>query len=165
MPRQDTPIEVPGGTLILTRDKVLVHDLRIAVNGQTLALGGEVKLKNFAPTRLNLRADGRISGKLLEMFLPEAISSSGGSAKIEATLADTLDNPKIEGTLTFDRPFEVAPRGLRREIVLDGGSVMFSSRSVRLNAITGSIDEGRLYADGGVRFDDKWRPVDAYVST
>src|SRR5262249_60737825 len=73
------------------------------------------------------------------------------SAAVGMTLNGPVSTPALDGTVTIDRPVSFVPRSLRREVVLSSGRVRLSNREIRIaEAVTGSIEEGRIVLSGGV---------------
>jgi autotransporter translocation and assembly factor TamB len=165
---QEQAIRIPRGTLTLSRDRISVDGLIVAVADQTLGASGVVRLAGYRPVDLDLAVTGRISGALLAMLLPREISHASGSASARLTVKGAPANPLLDGSVRFDSPFELSPRGLRREITLTGGEIRLSNRRVALAGIAGTIEEGTFALSGGDRPEatvllTNWQPTDVDV--
>ncbi len=150
----EAEVHVPQGLIVFDRSRVMVpaaQPLVVEMDGQTLNLSGTMALTDLVPSRVSASLQGRLAGKLLELAFPRLFTNAGGSAAISLTVSGPVANLGLDGTVTIDKPVSFVPRSLRREIVLNAGRVRFNTREVRIaEAVTGSIEEGRVVLSGGM---------------
>ncbi len=110
---------------------------------------------------------GELAAKMLLAFAPQALSQASGVAEVYVSLKGEGPTPQIQGDITFDptQPFSLMPRGLRRDIVMTGGSIKFTDEKITLRDLSGSIDdEGRLSGISGEVDLHDWVPVSGDVT-
>ena len=116
------------------------------------------------------RPIGKLAGQMLLVAVPGMVSQAGGLATIDGDLilSGTGLLPQISGTLVFDQPIEQAgqrvrpialiPRGVRRELAFNHGSVDIETQTsgehrtytLDINDVRGSIDgEGTMSGING----------------
>jgi hypothetical protein len=140
-PRQETWIRLPTGRFVLGNDKIVVENLILKVDGQQTVVNGELTLKDFVPDQVHASIKGMLAARLVEVLFPNQVSASKGAARIDLTIDGAFANPDIDGTLTFDRVFEIAPRGFRRDVALTGGKVRFNNKEILLRDVHGTVDD------------------------
>ena len=123
-------LDFANGTLSFDRVSLsLVDDRQPAV----LNLHGKIGLSGFAPSSWDVKIDGDIAGKLLQIFAPGAIAQASGFARIDGAIELTGAGalPAVHGRVTFSPPekatqrppLSVVPRGVRRELSIIQGSL------------------------------------------
>ncbi|MCG8424875.1 MAG: translocation/assembly module TamB domain-containing protein [Proteobacteria bacterium] len=137
---QDSEISLSGGLIRVTNDQITPTGLQIVVRdpytgeSATLEVKGSVKMDDFEPKRLALIVDGELAGKLLVVVAPEYFSRASGIAQLQLAVRGDPRLPRLDGDLTFEeeQPLSLALRGLRHEIRLTGGGILFTDESIRL---------------------------------
>lgn len=174
---QDALLKIPTGKIELADDQVSVTGLRLLVvdrfsdETSELAVSGGVKLDDFQPKLWGLFINGKLAGKLLSLFAPQAVSSATGTAELSISFLGAGASPNIDGTIDFSaqRPLTITPRGLRRRIALTGGSITFDDQGdeqlIQLANVSGNVDnEGQLVnIEGDFSLKD-WQPIDFDIS-
>ncbi len=147
----ETELVVPLGTLTVSNDRLEVDGLAIEVDGHRLDINGQVTLARWKPSRIDARLSGRIAAALLGIAAGQQVADTSGSAPISVSVTGDFANPNIEGTLSFDSPFNVSPRSLRREVALTTGRVVFKNHTLTVDGVRGTIDDGTIAVDGYLR--------------
>ena len=147
---QETWVTVEKGVLALSPDAVEVKTLVVEVDDARTQISGKLTLASFRPVSIVARVSGRIAARLVEVVVPRGVSGSRGSAGLDVSVSGTWEDPKFDGLLTFDSPFEVAPRGLRRDVALTSGQIRFTDKQVLVRDVRGAVDDSRdnLYISG-----------------
>ncbi len=165
---QDAEVRIPAAKLQINNDQVVFTGFTVEVADEItgerdeLSVQGSVAMDDFVPTRWALIVYGNLSGKLLLIVAPDAFTAASGSAEVEIWFEGSGLTPNINGTLAFsqDHPLTFTPRGLRREILLDRGSVNFTDQLVELEQIGGTIDDSGVLTDlSGTLSIQDWQPV------
>ncbi|MBI4511119.1 MAG: translocation/assembly module TamB domain-containing protein [Deltaproteobacteria bacterium] len=159
---QETYVHVPRGRVTLDRQRIAVENLQLQVDGATVTASGELSLIGLVPIRVHAAVKGRLSAKMLEVIFPKTVSAAGGSAALDIRIDGAVINPSITGMLTFDGPFQVAPRGFRRDLVLSMGKVKFTNQEISVREVRGMFDEAPIVIRGGPEencHSDKFCPV------
>jgi autotransporter translocation and assembly factor TamB len=152
----ETEVVVPLGTLTVSNSSIDVDGLAIEVDGHRLDVNGSLTLVGLKPKKIDAHLSGRIAAELLAIVAGEQVADTSGSAPISVSVTGDLANPNIEGTLSFDSPFNVSPRSLRREINLGEGRIVFKNHMLTVEGVRGSIDDGTISVDGTLRLAD-WK--------
>ncbi len=171
---QDTVVSIkdatiglsPGGGLSLGQLVIEVDDASSGDHSELTALGA-IKLDGLTPTVWGVNIQGELAAKMLLAFAPQALSQASGVAEVYVSLKGEGPTPQIQGDITFDptQPFSLMPRGLRRDIVMTGGSIKFTDEKITLRDLSGSIDdEGRLSGISGEVDLHDWVPVSGDVT-
>jgi translocation and assembly module TamB len=147
----ETEVVVPLGTLTVSNDSLDVDGLAIEVDGHRLDVNGRITLVGLKPKKIDAHLQGRLAAELLAVVAGEQVADTSGSAPISVSVTGDLANPNIEGTLSFDSPFNVSPRSLRREVTIGEGRIAFKNHELTVEGIRGSIDDGTLAVDGKLR--------------
>lgn len=162
MPGFSEPLRLPRAELVLQPGALLVQEVRLNLGGQELAARGKVNLDGIRPTTLDLRLDGALNVKLLELFFPSHVSRAAGTTQLKVTATGPLRDPAISGTLAVGR-IEVSPRGWGRTITLTSGEVAFDNYLLEVaRPLRGTYDEGLVQVDGEMRLDG-FEVVDLYL--
>lgn len=177
---RDAEVQLPSGRFVLSNDRVRAERVLVVVDKQRLTLDGEITFSgppSYRPERVNGRLKGRVAAKLLEIVFGRWVSAGEGSAAVDLAFRGPAENPDIDGTLVFDGVqgrFEVAPRGLRRDIVFTGGRIKFTNQAIALKDVRGAIDDSPMRIAGSpydctpdgyctvVRLYG-WKPIDVYA--
>lgn len=145
MPRNsETLVAVPSGTFRIDNQQISAQAVDVEVDGQTVELTGSMGLDHWHPTTVTANLTGRLAARLLEVFANQQITGASGSAKIALDVTGRAMNPAIAGSLTFDAPFELAPRGLRRQIIMKKGTIAFQNQTLAFKGVSGLVDEAPL---------------------
>jgi autotransporter translocation and assembly factor TamB len=147
----ETEVVVPLGTLTVSNASVDVDGLAIEVDGHRLEVNGKVTLVGLLPSKVDAHLSGRIAAELLAIAAGEQVADTSGSAPISVSVTGDFANPNIEGTLSFDSPFNVSPRSLRREVTLGEGRIVFKNHTLTVEGVRGTIDDGTVAVDGMLR--------------
>lgn len=174
----DTVLEAPTGLIKLANGSLGFTDVMLQVRDQHLDEKGELHVKGnimldgLTPLNWSVLISGKLAGKMLLVAVPDKISQAGGLAAIDGDLILSGKGklPLVSGTLVFDttgtdRPFSLIPRGVRRELSFNRGSIDIETRvssgnhrtyELAINDVRGSIDgEGSLSnINGKVEFLD-----------
>lgn len=163
----DTVLEAPTGLIKLANGSLGFTDVMLQVRDQHLDEKGELHVKGnilldgLTPVNWSVLISGKLAGKMLLVAVPDKISQAGGLAAIDGDLILSGKGklPLVSGTLVFDttdndRPFSLIPRGVRRELSFNRGSIDIETRvssgnhrtyELAVNDVRGSIDgEGAL---------------------
>ena len=138
-------IAVPSGAVHLQSDVVELKGLAVSVAGATLRLSGRASLgANFVPRSLALQANGEVSASLLESLVPDAVSDVSGSARIDAKVSGTLDQPNVSAHIDLGE-IQIRLRGISGRVAVESGTIELSSRELLLREVKIRInDDGRL---------------------
>ena len=138
-------IAVPSGAVHLQSDVVELKDLAVSVAGATLRLSGRASLgANFVPRSLALQANGEVSASLLESLVPDAVSDVSGSARIDAKVSGTLDQPNVSARIDLGE-IQMRLRGISGRVAVESGTIELSSHELLLREVKIRInDDGRL---------------------
>lgn len=147
---QETWVTVEKGDIQLSPDAIEVKSLVVEVDDARTQIAGKLTLASFRPVTVVARVSGRIAARLVEVVFPRGVSGSRGSAGLDVNVSGTWEDPQFDGLLTFDSPFEVAPRGLRRDVALTSGQIRFTDKQVLVRDVRGAVDDSRdnLYISG-----------------
>lgn len=144
-------ISIPSGTVLLASDSVQLQDLALTVDGSTLRLGGKVGLSpDFAPTTLNLQADGEVSAALLSQVANDSVSDVSGKARIKARVGGTLAKPDLSARIDLGE-IQMRVRGFNGRVEVESGIVELTTQELLLTNIKLRVNEDgrvRLGADG-----------------
>ena len=166
---QDAMVRIPGGKVEIANDQLSVTGLSMVVvdefsdDRSELHVSGGVALRNFRPASWALQITGQLSGKMLLVVAPTFFTSASGSAALSIGLMGEGRTPDIDGSITFDdkTPLALIPRGVRREIALTGGKLVFTDKLIELEGVQGWVDdEGQLGDVSGSISLENWKPVD-----
>ncbi|MBS1119265.1 MAG: hypothetical protein H6Q90_1493 [Deltaproteobacteria bacterium] len=183
-------VKLANGSLGFTNVKVQVRDPQRDEAGE-LHVKGNIELDGLTPVSWGLLIDGKVAGKMLLVGIPNWVSQASGLARIEGDLMLTGKGPRptVSGTLVFDpppvcpadpaqranvgecraageqpRPITVIPRGLRRELAFNRGSVDIETATTNdrrtykftIHGVTATIDgEGTVSGiEGGANLRD-----------
>lgn len=164
---QETIVQLPGGFIKVDNHSLGFSDVRVRVDDTYLNKQSELTLRGLVAhdhgvaKDWSIIIDGEFAGKMLLAAMPSAFSQATGVAVIEdaITISGHGATPDIEGSLRFDpaQPLAVVPRGLRRELAFQGGTIDIETTQdddapedvrtygVTLDGVRGAIDgEGRL---------------------
>ncbi|MGA9653079.1 MAG: translocation/assembly module TamB domain-containing protein, partial [Polyangia bacterium] len=138
-------IAVPSGAVHLQSDVVELKDLAVSVAGATLRLSGRASLgANFVPRSLALQANGEVSASLLESLVPDAVSDVSGSARIDAKVSGTLDQPNVSARIDLGE-IQMRLRGISGKVAVESGTIELSSHELLLREVKIRVnDDGRL---------------------
>jgi hypothetical protein len=141
----DSAIAVPSGVVHLRSDAVDLKDLTVSLAGATLRLSGRASLgANFVPRSLALQANGEVSASLLESLVPDAVSDVSGSARIDAKVSGTLDQPNVSARIDLGE-IQMRLRGISGRVAVESGTIELSSHELLLREVKIRInDDGRL---------------------
>jgi autotransporter translocation and assembly factor TamB len=148
---QEGEIRVPAGELVFSLDRVEARGVRVEIDGQQLVADGTLGLQALKPVSIDGHVEGRIAGQLLELLPGHPIAHAAGSAAASLTVRGDPKRPMIYGFVEIDRSsrLEIAPRALRREVILTSGRIRFTQQELAIEQeIVGTIDEGRLKLSG-----------------
>ena len=163
----DTVLEAPVGLIKLANGSLGFTDVMLQVRDQhmdekgELHVKGNITLNGLTPEKWSVLISGKLAGKMLLVAVPGKVSQAGGLAEIDGDLILSGKGklPLVSGTLKFDttgtdRPFSLIPRGVRRELSFNKGSIDIETRvssgnhrtyQLAINDVRGSIDgEGSL---------------------
>ncbi len=163
----DTVLEAPTGLIKLANGSLGFTDVMLQVRDQhrdeagELHVKGNITLDGFTPANWSVLISGKLAGKMLLVAVPGKVSQAGGLAEIDGDLILSGKGklPLVSGTLKFDttgtdRPFSLIPRGVRRELSFNKGSIDIETSvsagnhrtyELAINDVRGSIDgEGSL---------------------
>jgi hypothetical protein len=146
---QDAILRAPVGKIEFANDQLAVTGLSIQVLDPysdeiaELSVAGGVRLEEFQPVLWALHIHGALGGKLLLALFPEELSTARGAADLSLSLLGHGPSPSIDGEIRFatEHPIAVAPRGMRREILLDRGIVRFTDDLIELERVGGWVDD------------------------
>lgn len=180
---QDAMVRIPGGKIEVANDQLAVTGLSMVVvdefsdDRSELRVSGGVGLKNFRPVHWGLDISGELSGKMLLVVAPTVFTAASGSAELSISLMGEGRTPDINGQLRFDEttPLTLIPRGLRREIAMTGGKLLFTDKLIEFVAdeddrgnlipVSGWVDdEGEIAELTGEISLENWKPVDIDLS-
>jgi hypothetical protein len=153
---QDGAISVPRGSLKLSLNRIQADGILVEVDGQRLTIDGRLVLAALRPSQIDLTLRGRVAGKMLEMFAARQITHASGSAAVNLAVRGDAQNPSYSGDIVVDQPLELAPRALRRDVVLRAGRVRLNGQSLLVEAkdpLTGASDEGTFTVSGAAQLD------------
>lgn len=155
----ETVVRIPTGNIKLANNSVGFTGVRVLVDdthigeGSELTIGGGVKMTKDGLPQWGVILTGKIAGKLLQAAAPQKISQASGLAIIDqsASLNGIGWLPQISATLLFDpeRPLTIIPRGFRRELTLQDGTLDLESGppvgisrtyEITFNDVSGAID-------------------------
>jgi len=157
----DTVLEAPTGLIKLANGSLGFTDVILQVRDQhmdekgELHVKGNIKLDGLTPANWSLLISGKLAGKMLLVAVPDKVSQAGGLANIEGDiiLSGKGTLPLISGTMTFKpegkaRPLSLIPRGVRRELSFNDGTIDIETTAVgnnrtyvlAVNGVRGSID-------------------------
>ncbi len=163
----DTVLEAPVGLIKLANGSLGFTDVMLQVRDQhmdekgELHVKGNITLDGLTPVNWSVLISGKLAGKMLLVAVPTKVSQAGGLAEIDGDLILSGKGklPLVSGTLKFDttgtdRPFSLIPRGVRRELSFNKGSIDIETAvssgnhrtyQLAINDVRGSIDgEGSL---------------------
>jgi autotransporter translocation and assembly factor TamB len=146
----DAEILLPRGELGFKNDRISVAQLTVVVDDEPLVLDGHVTLAQWKPQHVDAQLRGRFAAKLIEVAAAAGVSGTSGSAVIDVHVFGAVGNPNLVGSLDFDSPFAVAPRGLRREVILESGHIGFSNNRLSISGLRGKVDDGTIELKGWV---------------
>ncbi|MBK7535105.1 MAG: translocation/assembly module TamB domain-containing protein [Myxococcales bacterium] len=142
----ETVVQVPSGSIKLARGnlgftgvRVLVDDIHQRESGE-VTIAGSIVLDGLTPSKWGLIINGKIAGKMLMAFAPQAISQASGVATIEwAAIQGKGVWPPLSATLSFDpaAPLSIIPRALPREVSFRSGGLSISSSSADSSSNSG----------------------------
>jgi hypothetical protein len=152
---QDAILRAPAGKIEFANDQLAVTGLTIEVldpysdEVAELSVAGGVRLDDFQPVLWALHIHGALGGKLLLALFPEELSTARGAAELSLSLLGHGPSPSIDGEIRFatEHPIAFAPRGMRREILIDRGIVRFTDDLVELERVGGWVDDEGYVAD------------------
>ncbi len=129
----------------LANQKLSVEEARLAGDGSSLSLGGDIPIGTGAG--LDLHLNGKLNLICLDRLVPKLGVS--GSAALNVSATGSWKAPEVIGRAALedarveheDLPYPLA--GLR-------GNLIFSRNSVRLEGVTGVIASGTMRLDGTV---------------
>ncbi|MBC7974284.1 MAG: translocation/assembly module TamB domain-containing protein, partial [Myxococcales bacterium] len=156
----DTVLTAPRGLIKLARGSVgftdvlvQIRDDRNAADEGDLHVAGNIELDGFTPANWSVLLSGKLAGKMLQLVAPNLVSQANGLITIDVPLQLTGRGPRpaLSGALAFDH-FAIVPRGSRREISLNEGSVDIATVTAgdhqvytfNLADINGTLDDGQL---------------------
>lgn len=148
---QDGELKIPSGQLKLSLTQIDVVGFVLDVDGEKLDLSAKVGLAGLRPSTVDAFLRGRASGRLLQMLAPQQVTHASGSARLEVAMHGDVANPRLTGALEIDRPLEIAPRALRRDVILRSGHAEIDGAIAIIdpkNPIRGTIDEGTFSLSG-----------------
>ncbi|HEY0986773.1 MAG TPA: translocation/assembly module TamB domain-containing protein [Kofleriaceae bacterium] len=154
----DTVLTAPRGLIKLAFGSVGFTDVLVQIADSSqdrgeLHIGGNIALDGITPVNWSVLMNGKLPGKLLQVALPAYVAQANGLIAIDGqlVLSGTGSQPAVSGTLNFDR-FSVIPRGVRRELTFNRGSIDITTEAVAdhrtyqldLDDVTGTLDDGKL---------------------
>jgi len=93
---------------------------------------------------LALQANGEVSASLLESLVPDAVSDVSGSARIDAKVSGTLDQPNVSARIDLGE-IQMRLRGISGRVAVESGTIELSSHELLLREVKIRInDDGRL---------------------
>src|SRR5262249_21958404 len=153
---QDGAISVPRGSLKLSLNRIQADGIIVEVDNQRLTIDGRIVLAALRPRQYDLTVKGRVAGKMLEMFAARQITHASGSAAVNLTVRGDAPNPSYHAATVVDQPLGLAPRALRRDVLLRAGRVRFSNQGILVDSkdqLTGTSDEGTFAVFGRAQLD------------
>jgi hypothetical protein len=156
----ETMLSAPRGLIKLAKRTVGFTDVLVQIIDQRhdedqgeLHLAGNIALDGVTPVSWSVLLSGKLAGKMLQVALPNLVSQANGLIDIDGqlVLSGTGPRPALSGTLLFDH-FSIIPRGVRRELSFNSGSVDLSTevsgdhRTYRIDIaeVNGTLDDGKL---------------------
>jgi len=146
-------IKLANGSVGFTDVLVQIRDDRNAQDEGDLHVAGNIALAGFTPVSWSVLLSGKLAGKMLQVVAPNLVSQANGLIGIDGqlVLSGAGPRPALSGTLSFDH-FSIVPRGSRREVSFNGGSVEIATESAGdhrtylfdLEDINGAVDDGQL---------------------
>lgn|GEM_PF-4267532 len=170
---QDAEIRMERAKVQLTNEQLSFTGFVVEVADEItdevsrLEVTGNVVLDNFVPQIWALVVSGDLAGKLLITAAPDVFSSASGDASLSIYLTGTERAPDINGQIEFsnDTPLTFSLRGLRRELVMEGGYIEFTDQLIELDAIEGIVDDAGLLTDlSGQLLLEDWRPTNLDIT-
>lgn len=186
--RQDTVVRIADATIDLSPTQGLTFNSLVvetddASSGERarLTILGGLGMDGLIPRSWGVIVRGELGGKMLLAFAPQALSQAAGVAEVSFSIGGPFDDPTVEGDIAFspEAPFSITPRGLRREIVLDGGQIDLvppkpdetgwiapdAQAKIVIDDLSGSIDdEGRLSGVTGEIDLRDWAPTGGEIT-
>ena len=192
-------IKVANGSLGFTDVRVQVRDQNRDEAGE-LHIKGNIGLAGLTPVSWGVLVSGTLAGKMLLVAAPRQIAQASGLARIEGDLlltgkgryptvsgtvdfaplplcpagkTETVDGTECRGPKELVRPLSIIPRGVRRELAFESGSIDLESVplgaaqqvSLTVNDVRASIDgEGALTGINGAIAIDDGVPTDVSLS-
>ncbi|HEX2687231.1 MAG TPA: translocation/assembly module TamB domain-containing protein [Kofleriaceae bacterium] len=127
----DTVLTMPRGLIKLAHGTVGFTDVLIQIKDTEhrddqgeLHVGGTIALDGLSPVKWGLLLSGKLSGKMLQVALPNRVAQANGLLNIDGqlVLSGNGATPALLGALSFDH-FSIIPRGVRRELSFRSGSI------------------------------------------
>ncbi len=144
-------VETPA-TITLESSQIKIPNLRVIGEGADLNFGGTLAFKDQSD--MNFALAGMVNLDRLPAFAEGLLLF--GSVAIDARLAGTFDEPKMNGRVDVNG-FGLSTADLPIFISNGNGGFALAGDQIRLEKFTADANDGRVEADGLVRF-DKLRP-------
>jgi autotransporter translocation and assembly factor TamB len=143
-------------------------DLRVKMVGDRLALdparlvtdGGEFRVEGeLAGAALKGALSGHLDLDLLQPFLRQYVDSLTGDLAVDLKVAGTTGRPDLQGVVAIAHPVRVEPAGTAPALVIPGGSIRLTGRSIQLNDLAVTVDQSTLTLRGEAHYDDRFKPT------
>ncbi len=131
----------------LQNQRLVVEEARLVGEGSSLALEKNGVIQLGKDPTINLHLSGKLNLGFLDR-LAEKVGVSGAAA-LDVRASGSLRSPEVIGSATLDaahvdyEDFPYTLSGLR-------GNIIFSSSSIKLEAVTGAIASGTIQLNGSI---------------
>lgn len=146
--------ELKRGNLSLTNRRPMRLNMHNGVTSLTdFTLRGaqsfvELKGHDFTRDRLNMRLDGKVNLRLLQIFVP-FLEEFSGQANIGVDIAGKVETPDILGTATVENGY-VKVKGFPHPFQRIHSDIEFSQSKILINAFNGTLAGGIFSGDGTI---------------
>jgi hypothetical protein len=128
----------------LDRNAIRVTQMKLAGDGTELDVNGSVFLNE---QRIDMRAKGDANLAVLQGFVTNVRSS--GRASLDASLAGSMSDPAVAGTLTIDNG-RIRHFALPFSLENINGTARFDARGVTLDGLTARLGDGPVQFFGRI---------------
>ncbi len=146
-------VKLANGTIGFTDVLVQIKDSDHSEDHGDLHIAGTIAVDGITPVSWSVLLSGKLAGKMLQVVAPNLVAQANGLVTIDGqlVLSGTGPRPALSGGLEFDH-FSIIPRGGRRELSFNGGSVDIGTETsgdhwtykFEISDVNGSIDDGQL---------------------
>jgi len=146
--------QLKRGTLLLQNKKTMRLTMQNGVTSlNDFSLHGaqsfiELKGHDFTRDRLNVRLDGKVNLRLLQIFVP-FLEEFSGQATIGIDIAGKIETPEILGTATVENGY-VKVKGFPHPFQRIHSDIEFSQSKIIINAFNGTLAGGIFSGDGTI---------------
>ncbi len=136
----------------LATGHVTLADMTWTVAGNPLNLSGTLDLSSERESPIEMSVTGLVDLRVLSAFAPTV--GFDGTADLDARVTGTFEAPSLQGRITLaDAELAISdPRMVLTELA---GPIMLEGRTIRLGAITGLANGGKVAIGGSVEIDGR----------